>query len=191
MAPPPPAAASPWDVAARAFAAWRGGDAAAFDDLVRALTSTLWHVARAYGLSREAAEDVVQSSWLALVRSADSVSDPQAVGGWLVTTTRRAAWREVARSPRPVPGTQEALERRPDRADVEGEALAGLDAGAVWDAVAALTARCQRLLRVVAFDERPDYARLAADLGMPIGSIGPTRRRCLDKLRASLAAGLS
>jgi DNA-directed RNA polymerase specialized sigma24 family protein len=54
----------------------------------------------------------------------------------------------------------------------------------LWSAVARLNARCQRLLRVVAFDERPDYARIAQDLAMPIGSIGPTRQRCLGKLRA-------
>ena len=53
----------------------------------------------------------------------------------------------------------------------------------LWQAVAQLNERCQRLLRIVAFDDRPDYARIAADMAMPVGSIGPTRRRCLGKLR--------
>jgi DNA-directed RNA polymerase specialized sigma24 family protein len=56
----------------------------------------------------------------------------------------------------------------------------------LWLAVARLNERCQRLLRVIAFDERPDYARIAQDLAMPVGSIGPTRQRCLVKLRALL-----
>ena len=68
----------------------------------------------------------------------------------------------------------------------EADALAHLDRDALWNAVAELTERCQHLLRIVAFDDRPDYQRIADHLGMPIGSIGPTRRRCLDKLRASL-----
>jgi DNA-directed RNA polymerase specialized sigma24 family protein len=58
----------------------------------------------------------------------------------------------------------------------------------LWSAVETLNERCQRLLRVVAFEDRPDYARLAQDLSMPIGSIGPTRNRCLAKLRALLDA---
>ncbi|HWV48186.1 MAG TPA: sigma-70 family RNA polymerase sigma factor, partial [Microbacterium sp.] len=60
------------------------------------------------------------------------------------------------------------------------------EAARLWTALATLTDRCQRLLRVVAFDDRPDYARIAADLDMPIGSIGPTRQRCLAKLRTAL-----
>lgn len=58
----------------------------------------------------------------------------------------------------------------------------------LWSAVRRLAERCQRLLRVIAFEDRPDYARIAADLGMPVGSIGPTRNRCLAKLRALLDA---
>ena len=58
----------------------------------------------------------------------------------------------------------------------------------LWRALETLDARCRRLLRIVAFEERPDYARIAGDLRMPIGSIGPTRGRCLGKLRAALVA---
>ena len=61
-------------------------------------------------------------------------------------------------------------------------------AGVLWRHVGQLSERCRRLLRVIAFDDRPDYAALTVQLGMPVGGIGPTRRRCLDKLRARLAA---
>ena len=56
----------------------------------------------------------------------------------------------------------------------------------LWDAVERLSERCQALLRIVAFEHRPDYTKIAADLGMPVGSIGPTRGRCLQKLRATV-----
>ena len=69
----------------------------------------------------------------------------------------------------------------------EDEADRGSTSQMLWHAVSQLTERCQRLLRVVAFEDRPDYARLARSLAMPIGSIGPTRQRCLAKLRALLA----
>ncbi|MEZ5088323.1 MAG: hypothetical protein R2719_00615 [Micropruina sp.] len=71
----------------------------------------------------------------------------------------------------------------------ETSALEELADSALWEHVQRLDERCQRLLRIVAFDDRPDYAGLARTMGMPIGSIGPTRRRCLDKLRSSLEKG--
>ena len=95
--------------------------------------------------------------------------------------------------------TEEPLQRRADpteseylephlpvAASAEHEATVGDEARRLWGAVAQLNERCQRLLRVVAFEERPDYARLAQDMAMPVGSIGPTRQRCLGKLRALL-----
>jgi DNA-directed RNA polymerase specialized sigma24 family protein len=60
----------------------------------------------------------------------------------------------------------------------------------LWNAVRTLSERCQRLLRVIAFEQRPDYEHLAADLGMPVGSVGPTRGRCLSKLRSALEGAL-
>ena len=76
--------------------------------------------------------------------------------------------------------------RLPADESAEESAVRNQTAGRLWRAVAQLNDRCQRLLRVVAFEERPDYAGLAADLQMPVGSIGPTRQRCLGKLRALL-----
>jgi RNA polymerase sigma factor (sigma-70 family) len=175
------------DLAAELFRRWADGDTSASRELVTLLTPTLWHTARAYRLDAATAEDVVQNAWLALARRRDQLRDPQAVMAWLLVTVRRdaartaASLRQVAADPDPV------FAASPDPAP--GPATIVLDedrARRLWAAVGRLSERCQRLLRVVAFSDRPDYASLSADLGMPLGSIGPTRGRCLKKLRDDL-----
>jgi len=179
-----------WERAADLFADWRSGNVRAMDDLVRLMTPVLWHVVRAYGLERMLAEDVVQSTWLALVRGHERISDSRAISGWLTTTARREAWK-VSKSHRQADATSdEILEPMlPAEHSAETQVATSDESRRLWNAVAALDERCQRLLRVVAFDDRPDYAGLAAELQMPVGSIGPTRMRCLTKLRTRLAAG--
>lgn len=179
-----------WNAAAAQFAIWRGGDPRGLDDLVAVMTPVLWQVVRAYRLTPEVAEDVIQSTWLALVRRRDSIEDPQAVGGWLTTTARRAAWRASSRIQRDVSIDPLDLEPCiPSACSAESQVVEGDERSRLWRAVATLDERCQRLLRVVAFEQRPDYATLATDLRMPVGSIGPTRGRCLTKLRTALADG--
>lgn len=157
-----------------------GGDKDALNEIVRELTPMLWHVARAHGADRESAADVVQHTWLTLINHLDGIRTPAALIGWLVTVTKREAWR-VAKSTR-----GEQL--------VEGDAFAltpdsslGPEDQAVlrdlWTAVRQLSERCQQLLRIVAFVHRPDYGQLSAELGVPRGTIGPTRGRCLAQLR--------
>lgn len=179
-----------WDAAAAHFAIWREGDPRGLDDLVAVMTPVLWQVVRAYRVSPEVAEDVIQSTWLALVRRRDSIDDPQAVGGWLTTTARRAAWRAGSRAQRDVSIDPIDLEPYiPAARSAESQVVEGDERSRLWRAVATLDQRCQRLLRVVAFEQRPDYAALSSDLRMPVGSIGPTRGRCLTKLRAALTEG--
>jgi RNA polymerase sigma factor (sigma-70 family) len=174
-----------WGQAASAFERWSAGDAVALDELVRVMTPVLWHVARAYRLANEVAEDVVQTTWLSLVRSRDSIQEPAAVGGWLTTTARREAWKVAKATGRGIPVEDDELARRlPDEASAESQVLRRDGDHHLWDAVERLSERCQALLRIVAFEHRPDYTQIAADLGMPVGSIGPTRGRCLQKLRA-------
>ncbi|MCT9819146.1 sigma-70 family RNA polymerase sigma factor [Microbacterium sp. W1N] len=176
-----------WEQASDSFARWRDGDTRAMDDLVRLMTPVLWHVVRAYGLERMLAEDVVQSTWLTLVRRADGIHDPRAVAGWLTTTARREAWRAGRAQQRLRPVDEVDLEPQlPVAASAEDTAQLSLRDERLWSAVATLEERCRRLLRIVAFEERPDYARIAQDLSMPVGSIGPTRQRCLGKLRTAL-----
>ena len=180
--------------AAQAFVAYREGDPSLLPAVVQDLTPLLWHVARSQQLGAQAAEDVVQYAWLQLVEGADRIQDPQSVVKWLMTTTRREAWR-VSRSVGREDSHADPLEqadseqtRRTGTADPVAErVLAGHEHEVLWRTVSALSERCRYLLRVIAFAERPDYAAIASALGMPVGSIGPTRGRCLAALRTALA----
>ena len=87
---------------------------------------------------------------------------------------------------RPRSPDEDLAPRLPDQRSAESSAVEHDARHRLWAAVDELPERCRRLLRVVAFENRPDYARLATDLGMPVGSIGPTRGRCLAKLRVAL-----
>ncbi len=188
-AEPEPPTQSRWQRSADLFTRWQDGDALAMDDLVRLMTPVLWHVVRGCGLDRALAEDVVQHTWLALVRQHDSITEPKAVAGWLLTTARREAWRVARQQSRADPADTADFDwRLPAQESAEDVATLRQDTLQLWRAVTQLTERCQRLLRVIAFDERPDYARIARDLQIPVGSIGPTRLRCLAKLRTLLEA---
>ena len=181
---------SPWSRASDAFIAWRSGDPTAMDDLVSAMTPVLWHVVRAYGHDREAAEDVVQGTWLGFVRLHQTIEDPQAVASWLITSARRGAAAHARAARRATPVQDETLHAvLPDVEPAEALALRGDEAARLWGAVASVDERCRKLLRVVAFMDRPDYHSLSRDLDMPVGSIGPTRARCLAKVRTALMRG--
>lgn len=171
------------DSAATAFAAYQEGQRDQMRVLVELVTPPLWAVARSAGLTAAEAEDVLQDTWVALVRNASTVREPQAVFGWLLTTTRRAAWRAARRAPGDELDSETVSPDSPPDAVVEE-----IDRDSrLWRHVAALSPRCQALLRVVAYATRPDYAAISAALGMPVGSIGPTRGRCLAALRTALA----
>lgn len=177
------------DRATAEFRAYQEGDEAALLRLVALLNPLLWHVARGCGLDADAAEDVVQETWVALWKGAERIHSPQAVLQWLLVTTRRRALTVAARTRRQAEPTDAAqlLETRADESPGPEEEALGRDGGQVlWRHYGALSQRCQALLRVIAQGGRPDYATLAAALGMPVGSIGPTRGRCLAKLRVAL-----
>jgi RNA polymerase sigma factor (sigma-70 family) len=176
-----------WGEATDGFNRWVAGDPAGLDDLVAVMTPVLWHVVRAYRLSEQAAEDVIQTTWLALVRKRASILDPVAVGGWLTTTARREAWRVSGGSAGVTPVEDDDLAPLlPRQRSAEDSVVQEDEGNRLWAVVDTLPERCRRLLRIVAFENRPDYRELATDLGMPVGSIGPTRGRCLAKLRVAL-----
>jgi len=180
-------AASTWDRAAGSCSRWLDGDDSGLDELVRLMTPVLWQVARACSLGEAEAEDVVQTTWTSFVRSASGLRDTQSVGSWLTTAARREAWRVSRLGTRTTAVEDEQLDRVvPRQRSAEAEVVADDEASRLWTSVRSLDSRCQMLLRIVAFSDRPDYAAIAEDLGMPVGSIGPTRMRCLRKLRALL-----
>jgi RNA polymerase sigma factor (sigma-70 family) len=171
--------------AATAFAAYRDGDRERLRELVALVTPLLWHTARSQRAPQEIAEDAIQTAWLRLVDAADTITDPKGIVSWLVVTVKRETWRllrldgresepEMGLPELASPTTPEDLVLLSDRQKL------------LWRHVNELPERCRALLRVIAFAPAPDYANVAASLGMPVGSIGPTRGRCLSKLRIAL-----
>jgi RNA polymerase sigma factor (sigma-70 family) len=167
----------------------RQGNEDALVQLVADLSPMLWQVARAAGLSHGDAEDVLQTVWLRLLAHLDTIHTSAALTGWLVTTTRREAWKVRAAGRRQLPVEQEQLAALPDHGPGSEEQVIIDDQRRIlWCAISQLSPRCQELLRIVAFVPRPDYPVVAAKLGMPTGSVGPTRSRCLAKLRVLLVS---
>jgi RNA polymerase sigma factor (sigma-70 family) len=163
----------------------REGHDHALVEIVAEFSPLLWQVARAAGLSAEGAEDVLQTVWLRLLAHIDRIHAPAALTSWLVTTTRREAWRVRGAERRQVPSDHEWFATIPDPGPgAEALTVTGDQWRELWAALGKLSPRCQELLRIVAFVPRPDYDVVATALGMPRGSIGPTRGRCLAKLRA-------
>lgn len=176
-----------WSVAASAFRAWLDGERMGIDRLVAAMNPVLWNVVRAYRVDEAATRDVIQETWTRFLRGYGSIDDPQAVSAWLTTTARREAWRVARRAGLDIPSSDEVLDSTlGPQPSAEDAAVTRMDDAALWRSVLTLSERCQRLLRIIAFESRPDYRRIAGDLGMPVGSIGPTRSRCLAKLRSAL-----
>lgn len=177
------------DRARELFVAWGDGRAGALDDLVRLLTPTLWHLARSYRLDQAEAEDAVQNTWLQLVRKRDTVQDPQAVLRWLSVTVRREAARMSSRRAKvDLVEDAEVDIRLPSVGSAEQSVVEDAGHRVLWRHAGELSERCRHLLRVLAFSDRPDYKNLSDELGIPVGSIGPTRGRCLDKLRRACVA---
>ncbi len=173
--------------AALLFGEYREGGRAGIDPLVRLLTPTLWHMARACGLQQGDAEDVVQAVWMSLIAKADTVREPRSIVAWLGTSVRREAWR-VSRERRRSSLRDDFPEHADGSPGPAEEALRGETERALWKHFTSLTPRCQALLRVISRGGAPDYGALAEAWGMPVGSIGPTRGRCLAALRKALLA---
>jgi RNA polymerase sigma factor (sigma-70 family) len=160
------------------------GDQDAWDQLVDDLTGLLWTVARSNGLDPTDAADVVQTTWLRLAENLHRLRDPERVSAWLVTTARRESLRVLRGSKRDVPvGVEVApMQESPNDGPEEPVLRAEQDAR-LWGAFSSLPTLCRSLLRVLIADPAPSYAEVSAALDMPVGSIGPRRARCLQRLR--------
>jgi RNA polymerase sigma factor (sigma-70 family) len=165
------------------------GDRQAWEQLVSRYTGMLYGIARSYGLDSSTSGDVVQTTWLRLVEHLDTLRDPGAIGGWLATTARRHCLSVVRSHRRERPVEQVDGLDAPDRdRSPEDEAAARDRDERVRAAFHRLPIRDRRLLVGLMASPRCSYADLSAGLGMPVGSIGPTRARSLDRLRRELAA---
>jgi RNA polymerase sigma factor (sigma-70 family) len=187
MTPTPTASDGLGTLAGKAFAAYLSGERERLSELVDLVTPVLWNAARAQGATPSNCEDAVQTAFLQLVDRADTIQEPAAVLGWLVVVVKREVWR-LSRGARREIGVEEVPEAPAQSLDPEAESILSERQRTLWKHISSLSPRCQELLRVIAFADRPDYSAIATALGMPVGSIGPTRGRCLQKLRGTLGS---
>jgi RNA polymerase sigma factor (sigma-70 family) len=164
----------------------RGGDQQAWDRLVERFAPLIWSICSKYRLGRADADDVAQSVWMSLVDHLDKVRDPAALPGWLATATRRECGRVARARHAPDAVTYEFdTETIPDERvrTVEEELLAAERHAALREAFAGLPLQGQRLIGMLLASQPASYAEISAALGIPVGSIGPTRGRYLDRIR--------
>jgi RNA polymerase sigma factor (sigma-70 family) len=163
------------------------GDQAAWNELVRRYARLVMAVIRGYRLSAADAQDVSQTVWLRLVEHLGSLREPEALPRWLETTTQRECGRYVQRGRRTVPVDphSDAVIHQPTAEDVDGDIVRAELRQALRDGLAELPPRDQSLLRL--FAAATSYKEISELLGMRPGSIGPTLRRCLDRLRETSA----
>jgi RNA polymerase sigma factor (sigma-70 family) len=171
------------------------GDQAAWDEIVERYAPLVWAICLRHQLDRQSIDDIGQSVWLLLVENISRLREPAALPGWLATTTRRECLRTLRASGRHGMETPTPFEEEPpsESAEIEQEIIEAERHAALRAALADLPSGCRELLSMMINDPAPGYASISATLGIPIGSIGPTRARCLAKLRRSphLAAVLA
>lgn len=168
---------------AELLAAAGSGESAAWNELVERYARLVWAVARGFALSATDAADVSQTTWLRLVEHLDKLREPEHLGGWLATTARHECLRILRRSGREVVGVDADIEIETGEPTPEAVVLENERDRILWLSLGEISQRCQVLLRALATVPPPSYQDISAALGMPVGSIGPTRARCLDRLK--------
>src|SRR5262245_33394248 len=162
------------------------GDRSAWEHLVDQYSRLIWAMTRDFKLPESDAADVVQVTWLRLLEHIDRIEHPDRVGSWLATTARHECLRHIAARKRLVlvqdddDALADAVSCQPD---VDERLLADERAEAVRAALSCLPWRWQRLLELLMSDPPASYLEISAQLGLPVGSIGPTRGRCIERLR--------
>ena len=166
---------------------WAGdGDRAAWNEIVDRYAGIVWAIARRHRLSAADAADVSQTTWLRLVEHLDRIENPERIGAWLATTARHESLRVLRLAGRQIPALDDDFVELADagaETRVDAALLTDERDRELRELVAALPARDQLLLQLLSHDAQPSYAEIGAALGMPTGSIGPTRARCLERLR--------
>jgi RNA polymerase sigma factor (sigma-70 family) len=164
-----------------------GGDQQAWDELVRGYAGLVWTVARLHGLSSSDAADVSQVTWLRLVEHIRDLREPERLAAWLATTARREASRVGRRAALQVP-VEDLDDADGNDPPADSRVLLAERDARLWEAFAKLTPSCRELLGLLLMTDDLGYAEVSEILGMPVGSIGPTRARCLACLRRAVTA---
>ena len=161
------------------------GESRAWDELVSCYSPLVYSIAARAGLPQQLREDVFQNTFVAIVKHLHSLRDGQALTKWVITTATRESWR-IGRKRR-------ADEPRLEPPEIEGDKLIALErAQAVEMSLRELGGTCEKLLRTLfSSHQDPDYRTIAQSLNMPVGSVGPTRQRCLAKLAEILRPRIS
>jgi RNA polymerase sigma factor (sigma-70 family) len=168
----------------------RNGDVRAWEQVLDRYERLVYSIPLNYGLPQDDAADIAQLTFTIFMQSLDSLREDSRLAGWLATVARRHTWRLVNRRKREMVDPEENLPDKPtfqatadETDDVERwETLEWINEG-----LSHLTDKCRSLLLALYFDpEQPSYEVVAATLGIAIGSIGPTRARCLEKLKQQL-----
>lgn len=172
------------------LAACRQGDAESWETLVRKYERLVLSIPLRLGLTRNEAEDIFQITFTYLLQNLDAIQDSARLVGWLATVARRQTWLFIHRARRETP-TLDEMEDEHLSADAAMLGKSDIDRIDRWEmtmwldqGLASLDKRCRDLLTALYFEtDRPVYADIAAKFGMPVGSVGPTRARCLDRLK--------
>jgi RNA polymerase sigma factor (sigma-70 family) len=170
-----------------------GDDPAAWNEIVERYAPLVWSICTRFQLSASDREDVGQNVWLLLVEQLGKLREPAALPGWLATTTHRECLRVVtaaSKSQRTGTGLDDAAQFVDDTM-IDEEILMAERNAALRAAFAELPPRCQQMLGMLTSDPPASYAEISDTMHIPVGSIGPQRARCLDRIRKSIAlAGL-
>ena len=162
------------------------GDERSWCALVDEFAGLVWAVSRSYRLDHADASDVVQTTFVRLVQHLGSLRQPERVGSWLATTARRECLGVLRRNARVVLLGDAQPDTVADEPEHGSTLFAAERDSILWTAFERLRTSDQALLRMLMADPAPSYEEIHATLGMPIGSIGPTRARALERLRREL-----
>jgi RNA polymerase sigma factor (sigma-70 family) len=162
------------------------GDRRAWDALVERFGQMVWSVARSFRLDDATAKDVAQTVWLKLIENLGSIKDPERLPGWLATTCRREALK-VAKSRDRDLLTDFEYDVVDPGPSVEEMLIDDEESRTVVTAFATLDSVCRQLLRLLTVEPALSYEEISEITGRPIGSLGPTRSRCLEKLKAAIS----
>ena len=161
------------------------GDPQATEALVARFSGLVWSIAWRYNLSAPDAADVSQVVWLRLMENLGRIRQPASVGAWLASVSRNECLRVQRHRHREITTAESIEEERRGGDDIDLELLSEERGAALREAFRCLPPRWRSLLEVLISTPTASYEEVAKAVGMPIGSIGPTRQRCLERLRSS------